>query len=61
MRWGQNRAPYHGPGSVQEKPAYCLSGPRHKGGVTLTQAFAWNVGTCRPDDKGEVQVQIPQG
>ena len=33
------------PGSVQGKPAYCLSGVRHKDGVTLTQALVWNVGT----------------
>jgi hypothetical protein len=25
---------------------YCLGGARHKGGVTLIQAFARNVGTC---------------
>jgi hypothetical protein len=49
------------PGQVQEGPAYCLSGARHKGGVTLIQAFAWNVGTCRPDGKGEIQVEDPQG
>jgi hypothetical protein len=34
------------PGQVQEEPAYCLGGVRHKGGVTLIQAFVRNVGTC---------------
>ena len=47
------------PGSVQEKPAYCLSGVRHKDGVTLIQALVWNAGTCRSDDKGEPQVEEP--
>ena len=45
------------PGLVQGKPAYCLSGVRHKDGVTLTQALVWNVGTCRSDGKGETQVE----
>ena len=34
-------------------------GIRHEGGVTLTRALAWNVGTCRPDAKGEVQMGGP--
>jgi len=42
------------------KPVYCLSGGRHKGGGTLIWAFVRNVGTCRPDAKGETQVKIPQ-
>ena len=28
---------------------------RHKGGVNLSQALVWNVGTCRSDGKGETQ------
>ena len=36
-------------------PAYCSTGVRHEGGVTLIQALARNVGTCRPDAKGEAQ------
>jgi hypothetical protein len=28
--------------------------------VTLIQAFVWNVGTCRPDEKGDTQVEVPQ-
>jgi hypothetical protein len=34
-------------------------GIRHEGGVTLNRALAWNVGTCRPDAKGEVQMGGP--
>jgi len=43
------------PGKVQEEPAYCLGGVRHKGSANLIQALVWNVGTCRSDDKGETQ------
>jgi hypothetical protein len=53
------RAASRTPGLVQGKPAYCLSGVRHKDGVTLIQALVWNVGTCRSDDKGETQVEDP--
>ena len=49
------------PGQAQGKPADCLGGVRHKGGVTLIQALGRNVGTCRPDVKGETQVEDPQG
>jgi len=38
-------------------PVYCLGGIRHKGGANLIQAFVGNVGTCRSDDKGEIQVE----
>jgi hypothetical protein len=40
-------------------PDCCPGGIRHEGGVTLHLAFAWNVGTCRPDAKGEIQVGGP--
>jgi hypothetical protein len=33
----------------------CLFGIRHEGGVNLIQAFVWNLGTCRLNDKGETQ------
>jgi len=46
-------------GKAQGIPVYCLSGVRHKGGVTLDQALMWNVGTCRPDAKGEIQAEAP--
>jgi len=48
------------PGEVQEVPVYCLDGIRHKGSANLIQALVWNVGTCRSDDKGEIQVEEPQ-
>ena len=41
------------------EPADCPSGVRHRSGVTLIQALVWNVGTCRPDVKGETQVRGP--
>ena len=49
------------PGRVHEKPVACVGGIRHKGGVTLDQALVWNVGTCRLDDKGEIQGEDPRG
>jgi hypothetical protein len=39
---------------------YCPGGVRHEGGVTVVQAGVRNVGTCRPDAKGEAQVEAPQ-
>ena len=48
-------------GEVREKPADCPDGVRHKGGETLAQAIVWNVGTCRLDVKGEIQVEDPRG
>ena len=38
---------------------YCPDGIRHEGGVTPHLAFTRNVGTCRPDAKGEIQVGGP--
>jgi hypothetical protein len=35
----------------------CPVGTRHRGGVKLDQALARNVRTCRPDAKGEAQVE----
>jgi hypothetical protein len=40
-------------------PDCCPGGIRHEGGVTLNQASMWNVGTCRPDAKGEIQIGRP--
>jgi len=40
---------------------YWPCGIRHKGGMTLVQAFVRNVGTCRLDAKGEIQVEAPRG
>ena len=48
-------------GEVQKKPVYCLCGVRHIGIVNLVWALVWNVGTCRPDAKGDIQAVVPQG
>ena len=48
------------PESVQKTLAYGLDGLRRKGGVTGTQAFMWNVGTCDSHAKGAIQVVILQ-
>jgi hypothetical protein len=42
------------------RPAYWRGGGRHGGGVNVTWASAWNVGTWRPDVKGAMQVVAPQ-
>ncbi|MBK7677087.1 MAG: IS66 family transposase zinc-finger binding domain-containing protein [Candidatus Accumulibacter sp.] len=49
----RNREGVIGPGQGWGKPDYCPTGVRHEGGVTLIQALVRNVGTCRPDVKGE--------
>ena len=49
------------PGPVQGESAARLGDIRHKGGVTLPQAFVWNVGTCRLDVKRDVQGRNPKG
>ena len=36
-----------------KRPAYCPTGVRHEGGVTLGRASIRNTGTCRSDVKGE--------
>jgi len=41
------------------RPADCLRGIRHEGGVKSVQALVRNVGTCHPDVKGETQVEAP--
>lgn len=40
-------------------PDCCPDGIRHEGGVTLRLALTRNVGTCRPDVKGEAQMGGP--
>ena len=49
-----------GPGQARQLPVYRMSGIRHEDGVNLIQAFLCNVGTCRSDVKGEIQVEDPQ-
>ena len=46
----------HGLGRVQREPVDWLGGVRCVGGATRLQAFLGNVGTCRLDVKGEIQV-----
>jgi len=41
--------------AVWGEPVYCPDGDRHKGGMTVVRAHAWNVGTCGADAKGESQ------
>jgi hypothetical protein len=43
------------PRSGWGQPVYCPTGVRHEGGAILNQALVRNVGTCRPDAKGEIQ------
>lgn len=50
-----------GPGGVHGEPVACVGGARHRGGVNVDQALVRNVGTCRLDDKGEVQGEALQG
>ena len=49
-----------GPGPVQGESAARLDDIRHRGGVTLNQAFVRNVGTCRLDVKRDVQGRNPE-
>lgn len=51
----RNREGVIGPGQGWGQPDYCPADVRHEGGVTLIQALVRNVGTCRPDAKGEAQ------
>jgi len=55
FRRRRNRGLISTPGQGWGKPVYCPTGVRHVGGVTLNQALVRNVGTCRPDAKGEAQ------
>jgi hypothetical protein len=41
------------------EPVDCPSDGRHEGGVSPAQALVWNVGTCRLDAKGDLQVVDP--
>jgi hypothetical protein len=42
------------------EPVYCPGGARHGGGVNLIPALVRNVGTCRPDAKGDGQAGSPR-
>jgi hypothetical protein len=39
------------------EPVDFPSGGRHEGGVSPAQALVWNLGTCRLDEKGEIQAE----
>ncbi len=54
-RWCRNRARWLAWDEGRGKPVDCSTGTRHEGGVTLVQASMRNVGTCRPDAKGDIQ------
>ena len=41
-------------------PVYGSTGVRHEGGVIWIQAWMRNVGTCRPDAKGDAQAGRPR-
>jgi hypothetical protein len=49
---GQRRARVSVP-SARRRPACCLGGARCKGGVSSSQALAWNRRTCRLDTDGQ--------
>lgn len=46
---------------ARKVPADWPSGDRHEGGVSPAQGLVRNVGTYRLDEKGEIQVEDPQG
>ena len=43
-------------GQVRRVPSFWPDGIRHRGGVTIVQALVRNLGICRFDVKGEIQV-----
>jgi GT2 family glycosyltransferase len=47
--------------AASRRPCYIRASSSRRRGVTLRQALAWNVGTCRPDEKGEIQAGGPCG
>lgn len=58
----ETRLLHHAWDQARQEPVYGPGGDRRRGGVSLGQAFKWNVGTWRPDAKGETQgATIPRG
>jgi hypothetical protein len=47
------KARHAGVPSVRGWPACCPGGARCRGGVSSSQALAWNRRTCRPDSDGQ--------
>jgi hypothetical protein len=63
-RWHRNRGCAYLPGhwrarsgapSARKRPACCPGGARCRGGVSLSQALAWNRRTCRPDSDDQLK------
>ena len=42
---------------LRGRPVFCRSGVRHRGGVNLVEALAWNVRPCIVMFKGKIQVE----
>jgi len=66
-RWHRNRGLWVAPGhrhalcvpSARGRPACCPGGARCIGGMSSSQALAWNRRTCRPDSDGQLKwVQV---
>ena len=47
-----------GASSARRRPACCPGGARCKGGVSSSQALAWNRRTCRPDTDSAVHLGL---
>jgi len=56
----QNQGLDNALGQVRRKSEFWSGGIRHRGGVTTGQALVGNLGICRFDVKGDVQVENPQ-
>jgi len=63
-RWHRNRGLWVAPGhrhallgvpSARGRPACCPGGARCIGGMSSSQALAWNRRTCRPDSDGQLK------
>ena len=50
---GIKACPLVGWAEVRRLPGGCLGGVRCRGGVSSSQALAWNRRTCRPDSDGQ--------
>ena len=59
--WRQNRGLDRTSGSVRRKAEFWPVGVRHRGGVTISQALVWNLGSCRSDVKGDIQSENLRG
>lgn len=55
----RNRVEWLARDGAQQEPVDGLGGVRHEGGVSAIQALLRNVGTSRPDVKGDIQAGGP--